>query len=643
MSTTTKVGGGAATYLDERIGSNKWLKRNLNKVFPDHWSFMLGEVALYSFIVVLLSGVYLTLFFKPSMVEVIYDGSYAPLKGVKMSEAYDSALNISFDIRGGLLMRQIHHWAALFFVAAVTVHMFRVFFTGAFRKPRELNWLIGFGLITLALAAGFTGYSLPDDLLSGTGLRIASGIVLAIPIVGTWASFLLFGGEFPGTDIISRLYSIHILLVPGLILALVTVHLLMVWYQKHTQFPGPGRTNKNVVGYPLMPVYMAKAGGFFFIVFGLIALIAALVTINPIWIFGPYLPDQVSAGTQPDWYIGWLDGALRLMPPLEFVIFGNTLSLNILIPAVVIPGLVITLAALYPWIEKAATGDNSEHHLLDRPRNAPVRTGLGVMAITFYVVLWIAGGNDQLAIAFDLSINWLIWALRISLIVLPPLAFIITKRTCLSLQRRDREKLLHGYETGRILRMPNGEFIEAHGDLSVEERAKILAKPQIQPLAELPETDESGVRNPDAKKAKRRARLSRFFYGDDIAKPTGRNSSTPSTWSMREQNSKRLSSRKIETWSSPVMVVCSIILDSHTPTLSSFSSETRLGKTDFPHPIGLEAPSRTVGGLDLAGAEPLAQEASAGPPGGAGVSPADTSCCIRRQANASQGTSGQPS
>ncbi len=520
MSAAVKAGGATATYLDERVGSNKWLKRNLNKVFPDHWSFMLGEIVLYSFIVVLLSGIYLTLFFKPSMVEVIYDGSYEPLKGVKMSEAYASTLDISFDIRGGLLMRQIHHWSALIFVAAMAAHMFRVFFTGAFRRPRELNWVVGVALTTLALAAGFSGYSLPDDLLSGTGLRIIEGIILSIPIVGTWGSALLFGGEFPGTDIISRLYGIHILLVPGLILGLVTLHLLMVWYQKHTQFPGPGRTNTNVVGYPLMPVYMAKAGGFFFLVFGVIVLVAGTVTINPVWIFGPYTPDQVSAGTQPDWYIGWLDGALRVMPNIEPVIFGYTLSLNVLIPAAIIPGLLFTLLGTYPWIERWATGDTREHHLLDRPRNNPTRTGLGVMAITFYTLLWAAGGNDIIALAFDLSINSLIWFFRIAIIILPAIAFIVTKRICLGLQRRDRDKLLHGYETGRVLRLPNGEFIEVHGELSVEEKAKIVAKEDLNPLAALPATDDAGVRDPKARGSKAKAAISRFFLADTIARPT---------------------------------------------------------------------------------------------------------------------------
>ncbi|TAK71046.1 MAG: ubiquinol-cytochrome c reductase cytochrome b subunit [Actinomycetota bacterium] len=515
-----KIGGGLATYVDERASTNRWLRRNLNKVFPDHWSFMLGEIALYSFIVLLLTGTYLTLFFKPSMAEVIYDGSYAPLRGIHVSEAYASTLDISFDVRGGLLIRQIHHWAALIFIMAMMVHLFRVFFTGAFRKPRELNWAIGTGLLTLGILEGFTGYSLPDDLLSGSGLRIASGIVQGIPIVGTWLGFLLFGGEFPGSDIIPRLYTVHILLMPGLILALVTVHLMLVWYQKHTQFPGAGRTQDNVVGYPLMPIYMAKAGGFFFVVFGIIILISALIQINPIWFFGPYTPDQVSAGTQPDWYIGFLDGALRLMPNWEFSLFGGLWSMNVFIPTIIVPGILFTILGAYPFIEKWVTGDNNEHHLLDRPRNAPTRTAFGAMAISFYLLLWIGGGNDTIAYAFGLSFNTVIWFLRISLFVIPPIVFVITKRVCLGLQRRDRDKLLHGRETGRILRLPHGEFIEIHEPIGEQEQAVLLSKPDIVPLPEPPATDENGVANPGARTGKIRAGLSRFWYSDNVQKPS---------------------------------------------------------------------------------------------------------------------------
>lgn len=516
----TQSGGGAANWVDDRLHAAKGIKKLLNKVFPDHWSFMLGEIALYSFIILLLSGTYLTLWFKPSMTEVIYNGSYVPLKGIKMSEAYASTLNISFDVRAGLLMRQIHHWAALFFVAAMSVHLLRVFFTGAFRKPREMNWVIGSILLILGILEGFAGYSLPDDLLSGTGLRIAEGIMLAIPLVGTYAAMFLFGGEFPGSDFIPRLYSVHILLIPGIILALVSAHLIMVFYQKHTQFPGAGRTESNVVGYRLYPIYMAKAGGFFFVVFGFTTLIAGLVTINPIWLYGPYTPSQVTAGSQPDWYMGFLDGAVRIMPNLETVVLGHNISWNLLVPAVILPGILTHILVLYPWIEAALTGDKREHHILDRPRNVPTRTAFGAGGVTFYLMLWFSGDNDIIATAFNLSINHITMFLRIAIFVVPVLVFIVVKRACLGLQRRDNDKLLHGYESGQILRLPHGEYIEIHKPISDEEKAVILAKNDVTPLALEASEDANGVRNPKAKKSALKAKLSHWYYGDNIAKPT---------------------------------------------------------------------------------------------------------------------------
>jgi ubiquinol-cytochrome c reductase cytochrome b subunit len=519
MSTSTassRAAGGTADWLDRRLGASKAVNGLARKVFPDHWSFMLGEVALYSFVVLLLSGTFLTLWFVPSMGHTTYEGAYAPLNGVQMSEAFASTLHISFDIRGGLLMRQVHHWAALLFVASMVVHMFRVFFTGAFRKPREINWIIGTVLTLLALGEGFTGYSLPDDLLSGNGLRIIDGIVKSLPVVGTYLSFFIFGGEFPGEAIIPRLFIAHVLIIPGILLALIGAHLAMVVLQKHTQYPGPGRTNTNVVGYPLLPVYMAKAGGFFFIVFGVIALVAATVQINPVWNYGPYDPSPISAGTQPDWYIGFLDGALRLMPGIEFTLFGFTLPLNILIPSVVLPLLLVTGMALYPFIEAWATGDKREHHLLDRPRNHPTRTGIGIMAIVFYGILWANGGNDIIATTFDVSINDLMWIFRIGLIVLPPIAFWITKRICLGLQRKDRELALHGRETGRIVRTADGEFFEVHEPLSDAERWVLVQHDVHRPIELPPDEDENGVRRPGARKDKWRRKLSHWYFEDRI-------------------------------------------------------------------------------------------------------------------------------
>jgi len=521
MSAVVDEVGKAIGRADERAPISSLLKDNLRKVFPDHWSFMLGEIALYSFIILLLTGVYLTIWYQPSMQDVVYHGSYQPLVGIPMSEAYNSALHISFDVRGGLLIRQIHHWAALFFMAAMAVHMFRIFFTGAFRKPREFNWVIGGSMILIGLLEGFAGYSLPDDLLSGVGVRIVAGIIESIPVVGTYLLFFIFGGQYPGHDFIPRLYTFHVLLVPAILLASVGLHLILIFYHKHTQYPGPGRTNENVVGFPLFPVYTAKAGGFFFIVFGVTVLMAAFVTINPIWAYGPYVPDQVTAGSQPDWYIGFVDGALRAFPNWEWEDFlGHTWSWNILLPCVVMPGILVTLLLSYPFLEAWITGDTREHHLLDRPRNAPTRTAIGVMAITFYGILVINGANDIVAQAFNLSINQLTWFTRIGVFVIPPLAFIATRRFCLGLQRRDRDLLLHGRESGQILRLPHGEFIEIHTPISDDEKAVILAKRDIAPIGAPPATDENGVATPGLRTKRWRAKLSNAYFGENVQRPT---------------------------------------------------------------------------------------------------------------------------
>ncbi|HYH33747.1 MAG TPA: cytochrome bc complex cytochrome b subunit [Nocardioides sp.] len=457
--------GKAALEVDDRLIVAGPLRRTLNKVFPDHWSFLLGEIALYAFVILLLSGTYLTFFYDASLREVVYEGTYAPLRGLEMSAAYDSALNLSFDVRGGLFMRQVHHWAALLFVAAIVVHLLRIFFTGAFRRPRETNWLIGVGLLLLALGEGFTGYSLPDDLLSGTGLRIASAIILSIPVVGTWVHWAVFNGDYVGEYIIGRFYIAHVLIIPAILLALIAVHLLILVKQKHTQFPGPGRTEHNVVGNRLFPAFAGKAGGLFFIVFGVIAALGGLVQINPVWLWGPYNPAQVSAASQPDWYIMFLDGSTRLFPAWDINLPGDYTIPALFWPTVVIAGLIFTVLALYPMIERKLTRDTASHHLLQRPRDVPVRTSLGVMALTFYIVLMLSGANDVIAERFDISLNAMTWAGRIGVLILPPIAYVLTYRICLGLQKHDREVLEHGLETGVIRRLPHGEFIEVHQPL----------------------------------------------------------------------------------------------------------------------------------------------------------------------------------
>jgi ubiquinol-cytochrome c reductase cytochrome b subunit len=422
-------------WVDERVGAAHFARTALDKIFPDHWSFMLGEIALYCFVVLVLTGIYLTFFFSASTQDVVYHGSYGPLRGVHMSEAYHSTIRLSFDVRAGLVFRQIHHWAALIFIAAIVTHLCRIFFTGAFRRPRELNWIVGVSLLLLAIANGFTGYSLPDDLLSGTGLRIAYSIVLGIPFLGTWLAFLFFGGEFPAAALEGRLFVLHVMLVPALIIVLLTAHLAILWRQKHTQFRGPGRTERNVVGSFLWPTYTLRSIGLFAGVAALLSALGGLAQINPVWLYGPFKAASVSTAAQPDWYVGWLEGALRLAGPWRVHIFGYTIS-EVFWPGILLPGITFGLLFLWPFVEARFTGDHLEHHLLDSPRERPMRTAIGVGVLTFYIVLVVAGAQDIVAQKTRLGIPTVTNTLRVLLVVLPALLAFFTWRTCHDLQQK---------------------------------------------------------------------------------------------------------------------------------------------------------------------------------------------------------------
>ncbi len=451
---------------DERYHPARPLRTSLNKVFPSHWSFMLGEAALYSFVILLLSGVYLTLFFDPSMTEMVYNGAYEKLRGLEASTAYISTIDISFEVRGGLLIRQIHHWAALVFMFSIMFHMMRIFFTGAFRKPRELNWVLGVLLLVLGMAEGFLGYSLPDDLLSGTGLRAVSAFILSIPVVGTWLHWAVFGGEYLGEEIIPRFYSLHILIVPGVILALVALHLALVWFQKHTQFPAPGATERNVIGVRVLPSFAAKSAGFLTMVFGVLALMGGLFQINPVWNYGPYDPAKVSSGAQPDFYMGFLDGMVRIWPPWEVRnLFGHYMIPAVFFPSVLAAAALTFLVMSYPWIERHFTKDTVEHNLLQRPRDVPVRTSIGAAFISFYIVNLINGGNDLFALKLNISLNAMVWFGRVATIIVPVVVYILTYRLCVGAQHGDRDVLEHGMETGLVRRLPNGKFTEQHQPL----------------------------------------------------------------------------------------------------------------------------------------------------------------------------------
>ncbi|GIU96256.1 MAG: ubiquinol-cytochrome c reductase cytochrome b subunit [Actinomycetota bacterium] len=419
--------------LDERLDGGSFLRRNLTKVFPDHWSFMLGEIALYAFALLVLTGIFLTFFFQASPEPVVYDGPYAPMRGRTVSAAYDSVLRLSFEVRAGLVMRQTHHWAALLFMAAVVAHLLRVFFTGAFRKPRELTWVLGVLLLFAGIGAGFTGYSLPDDLLSGTGLRIIYSGVLSIPVVGAWAAFLFFGGEFPAHALLSRLYVLHVLLIPLVIAGLIGAHLALVWRQTHTQFPGPGRTEDTVTGIPVWPRFALKALGLMFVTWGVAAGLGGLVQINPVWLYGPFVPYSAPSPAQPDFYAGWLEGLLRLWPNWEFHLFGRTIG-TLFLPAVVVPGVITFVLALWPWIEERVSGDHAAHHFAQRPREAPVRSGIGAAGVAFFTVLMLAGSNDVLAAFLSVEVDTLNGVLTAAVVVLPIACGLVTYRICRDLR-----------------------------------------------------------------------------------------------------------------------------------------------------------------------------------------------------------------
>ncbi|KRC59159.1 ubiquinol-cytochrome c reductase cytochrome b subunit [Agromyces sp. Root81] len=441
------------------------------RVVPVHWSNMFGAVALACLAVITVTGVILMFHYTPSGASVAYEGRYPTLHGAQVSEAFASTMHISFEVPGGLALRQAHHWAALLLPAAVLAQLLVTFFTGAFRRPRRAGWVLLFLILIAALAGGWSGYALPDDMLSGTGLRIVEGITLGIPVVGTWMKDLLFGGQFPG-EIIERLYPLHLAVVP-LMLALIVVRVALLSRHQPAQFAGPRRTGANVVGMPLFPNAAARSGGLFLIVSGMLMLISATVTINPIWLYGPASPGDAGAGSQPDWYTGFLDGALRLVPPgWEIVAFDRTWTLAVLAPLAVISVFLLTVA-VYPFIEERITGDHGEHHLLDRPRNTPTRTGTGVAGVVFSATLWAAGSADVMADAFSLTVEGVVLALQIVLVIGPLIGFALARRVCLGLQHKDRDLLLHGFETGRIVRLPGGEYVEVHEQLNPDERSRV--------------------------------------------------------------------------------------------------------------------------------------------------------------------------
>jgi ubiquinol-cytochrome c reductase cytochrome b subunit len=465
----------AIRFVDERTGSAPLLRKMLRYAFPDHWSFLFGEIALYSFVVLVGTGVFLTLFFEPSLARTTYDGPYDPLQGVEVSLAYDSALRLSFDVNGGLLMRQTHHWAALVFVAAIAVHLMRIFFTGAFRKPRDVNYYIGLTMLTLAFLEGFAGYSLLDDLLSGMGLAIAYSTAMSIPLMGGDFTFLIWGDQFPGSsDFISRLFIAHVLIFPVIIGALIALHLLLIALPHHTQFRGRGATERNVVGTPTWPGYALRSLGLLFATAGVLFLLGGLIQVNPIWQYGPYEIYDGTNGAQPDWYMGWLIGALRLMPPIEPSVGGYTLFPNPFFGGLLVPTVLFGFLFLWPTIERRVTGDRAIHNLLDRPRDNPWRTAIGAAVFTCISLIFLAGSADRVFVTFGIDYGTQVWIFRVAVFVVPVVVYLLTKRICEELRSTEWHPL-RGPAGPTVTRTASGGF--SQGPVSGEARVSELRRP----------------------------------------------------------------------------------------------------------------------------------------------------------------------
>jgi ubiquinol-cytochrome c reductase cytochrome b subunit len=434
------------------------VRRLLHADPDDRWAAAFGRIAVYSFLVALVTGILLLPFFRPSMTPVVYHGSYRKLDGLTMSRAYQSTLNISFDVRGGLLIRQVHHWSADLFVAAVCLRLIRVFFRGRFQR---LNWLIWVGLLPVGMLAGWSGTLLPDDMLSGGSLSLLTGVTLSLPVVGTHLAVLIFGGSFPGHVIIPRAYWVHIVVLPAVLGAL-----LLLSYRS-------GRPRRQPSGQP-RAVRIRRVDPLLPFTGAVLVALGAAAQINPVWLLGPYQPGSISAGSVPDWYMGFLDGALRIMPAWELSFGGHPLSLDVLIPAVIVPGLFFTVVAGYPLLAGWIVGGRPPRGLLaPKPADPANRIGVGVAGITLYGLLWAAAANDEIAYHLHISVYTVTWVFRVLVLTGPVLAFALARMIRHVAATRRREEAEHGIETGRIMMTPEGGFTEIREPVAAHRRPEL--------------------------------------------------------------------------------------------------------------------------------------------------------------------------
>jgi cytochrome b-561 len=446
MSRTDRLYG----WLDERLDLDD-ASSFLGKAFPAEDSFLLGEVALFSFVVLGLTGIFLGFFYEPSTTEATYEGSVAGFQGEELPAAFMSVLQITYDVPFGMFIRRVHHWAAHLFVASLGLHMLRVYFTGAYRNPRELNWVVGVGLAILAMAAAYTGYSLPFDEFAATATGIGYNMAKSIPLIGGALSKIVFGGEFPSSATIPRLYFLHVLVIPLLLAGGLALHMLILIRQKHTEAsrsgdvkPASSRSeipaetaadggaeptvdrddDSVVVGLPAFPNQAAVSAVVFFLTLATLSILAGLLPVHNVAEYGPNNPASTPAIIMPDWFLMWLYGFLKLWPTwLSFSVGPVHFSTEFL-GGIVVPGLVFLVVFAWPFIDRS-----EPIHFTTDPLDRPWQTGVGVAGVTFIMIASIAGMNNLLADAIGVSTNVLNPVLTLALVAVPLAAFGIVYRT----------------------------------------------------------------------------------------------------------------------------------------------------------------------------------------------------------------------
>lgn len=387
---------GAMAWFDERVGLAGFYEKFGRKAFPVHTSFFLGEMAAFSFFILVVTGAYLGLIYIPSNVEIDYGGQQLP-------EAYASVKLIE-SIPVANLFRTVHAWSAHLLIASVVLHAMRIFFTGTYRKPRELNWVIGVVLLGLTLMAGFVGYSLPYDSYAVTATGVGYSIARSIPLVGNIAAELFFGGIYPTLGSLPRLYTIHVFIVPALLALVIGLHLLLVIKQKHTQ---PGYARKlaepgRVLGVPLWPYQAILAGQLLLFMFGGLFLLSAFVPIRPIDAYGP--PGPETPEVKPDWYLLWVYGFLKLVPRQVQLTLGPFNIGPEFIGGLVFPALFLGVITIVPWLDRT-NRSGKRYEYLEPPRQAPLRVACGVGFLVYIATLFLAAFYDQLGLT--IAQTWL--------------------------------------------------------------------------------------------------------------------------------------------------------------------------------------------------------------------------------------------